>query len=103
MKKTTLALVGAEYNNKQIRKLEEKYGVSILHHDGFSVRSKDFKQLANKADCMVVVTRYCGHSAVEHAKKAASQIIPLIFSKQMNIDLIVQAGLQALPKGVAAC
>lgn len=103
MKKTTLALVGAEYNNKQIQKLEKKYGVSILHHDGYTVRSKDFKKLANKSDCMVVVTRYCGHSAVEQAKKAAAQIVPLIFSKQMNIDVIVQAGLNELAKEVAAC
>lgn len=103
MKKITLALVGAEYNKTQIRKLEEKYDVEILHHDGFKVSTKDLQQLANKSDCMVIVTRYCGHAAVKLIKKIAAHITPIVFSKQMNIDVIIQAGLNELQKEVVAC
>lgn len=101
MEKMTLALIGAEYNKQKIKKLELKYGINILHHDGFSVRSKEFKHLACNADCMIVVTRYCGHAAVEQAKKAAAQIVPLLFSRQMNMDVIIQSGLKALETEVA--
>lgn len=94
MEKITVAVIGG-FNGNSLKNQSKKLGVNVIHHDAKSPRKKELYTIANKANSVVVISKACGHSAMDYIKEACKETkTPITFIRGTGVSSALAAGIE---------
>lgn len=94
MKKVTVAVIGS-YNKKGFLSQSKKLGIEVIHHDGTSPRKKEFTSIVKRADSVVVISKACGHTAMDFVKEVCKETnTPISFSRVSGVSGVLREAIE---------